>query len=875
MRPADPYEREIHLLEELSTPPACLTGGRIAVWVYRDGGVVRELVLCGHAERRTCSRATSRLTEAVKLLGSGVRWMLTCGAAYFRVDPGEIESARHAMALLGAMGGYRPQSLVGDSDMARRAMAALEEAERHQEVLNLMIEGLREVGRDTGLVDVCEVPWTALRGFRDQFRQCVGASPPLLVARPFPGGWEGQVADLMPIVPGNDPDGEPLVFHLEGWDFDCPLFQQVADGHLRNLQRELLADALQRQRTYRRWLKEWTEEWLELLSGLPEKEARAVNLAVPPRMDEPGAEPRKVDVETFLTVHLASFINRRQDWHRLELALFQRRGFGNATAAELDREIRPKKVILVEFERVQTTTRDATEEDAPYTLRESTTRDRPELISRCLRYIRMMDGLIGPYERLRDLRSTSQGRDDPGPESEVRGERLMDEISRRIVMETMVRGWPSFYIDDERDRAVYQAWAEKFRRPIWAIMTRQAIAARVSPEILLEDNVVYDIRFDGDLGCTIQPLMLVDDAAHAQIHGSRAGASVAVPLWNRRLGRPMPDEVIALGQTNSRRAQRLVDLAGQAACGTGGDPRHAAEFLRLALGCHPAEAGRLILAEWSRRLGRDTRAEFDRARQFVEASALCARHRYAEAAPRLAAYLASEPAPVPDALVMSACCELVSDAADLSEHRASEVRLKALFRQWKTLSDRFEAASQRPDAAHKADLTDTIRAQKAIQAMIEKLHAKLQKQELRLEKAVESRRALIQHALASPASVQTQYPALARAAAEAADVLRATLEFGGLYRPSAATGDAPVRTGTRSRRVARSTLHCVHPQPRVQQRPGGSGGRSGRVDPGDRAPRARPVAPHGSRGRVAANRRGVRQGGLGPGADQSDSRRSG
>src|SRR5215813_11135617 len=86
MRPPD-SGGDLYLLEELAKPRACVTGSRIAVWIYHDGPIIRQIILSGHTESATCLSATSILIEAVKTLDTVAEWMLTCGAAYIKIHP--------------------------------------------------------------------------------------------------------------------------------------------------------------------------------------------------------------------------------------------------------------------------------------------------------------------------------------------------------------------------------------------------------------------------------------------------------------------------------------------------------------------------------------------------------------------------------------------------------------------------------------------------------------------------------------------------------------------------------------------------------------------------------------------------------------------
>jgi hypothetical protein len=784
MRRADPRHPDYHLLEELFKPHACLNGGRISIWVYHDGPAIREVVLSGHAEGRTCASATSILIEAAKQLDDQVEWMLTCGAAYFRLSP---EQSGQPLSPPNFFDDPMLRALLEQGAAGLRP--GFPGTRGPQPILSEMIEALQELANEKGLVEIFHQEWRRLADFRQAFKSRAGASPAQVVLPN--GGQTAQVADYMPIIPGKSADGEPLIFKLEGWDFDCPAYQLVADHHLRTVQRELLGDALRRRRQYRSWLKEWTEQWVERLHWLPKAQADGATINVPGSNAELSFITQPATATSFLNEHAVTFLDRGQVWHKERAYLHTRLPFDRLSDSELDKKIRPTQITEVDFERGRTISRSATENDEAFTWRERILIHDPQMISHCLLYIRRMDWIIKPYEELRLKRDGSRTRQ-LGLSGRDREVRLVDEISRRIVIETMVRGWPSVYLEDKQDSDEFDVWAKKYRSHIWAIMAKQAKARGVALEILLEDNVVYDVRFNNDLGCTIQPLMLLDDATHAQLHGSLAGASVAVPLWSRRQSQEIPGQVLGLGADNRERAARLVERARHETTGAGADPTRAAESLRLALACHPAEAGKLILREWSRRLGRDTDEEFKHARSIVNAAELMAKQRYAEAARSVEEYLRDEPNPVSDAFVISAIIELVSDEAQRIEMRKAYLDYEQLAPRHEELALKLRPIIDRIGSGRTVEIMWALERENIpfsdlerlmqIQEKLTGLGERIKELQTELEKGTKTRRELIERALRKPASVRRQHPSLAQAAKMADETLRQTLETDCLYR---------------------------------------------------------------------------------------------
>jgi len=808
MRPADSPHPDFHLLEELSKPRACTSSGRISVWVYLDRSVIREIVLAGHAETQTCASATSIIIEAAKQLDDDVEWMLTCGAAYFRVTPGKYDTEKNVLAR--ELGGLsRPAGLKADEKLSRlrEILAGTRQETNTQRILGQMITDLQERGEETGLIDVIYQHWNELDRFRRRFYQRRG-SPSAKIVLPDPGS-AGRVADYLPIVPGSDPDRDPLIFTLEGWDFDCPEFQSVAERHLKKVQRELLKDAMRRRRTYRGWLKEWMEEWVPKLKWLCKEEAGLAVLEVPPSVDAPDTAAEVVDMCTFLKKHIAGFLDRGQDWYEMLSAYYEHTSFRQQSDTFLDELMDFKRVKLFDFERGTCEERPTTADDTRYSRREYILHHQPGMISTCLRYIRRMDTIIKPYQDqgLRLWQRVSGGKAPPNATRTDREAYIVADISRKIVMETMIRGWPSIYLDNEDDRAAFDAWSSECRPHVWSIIAKQAKKAGVPLELLLEDNIIYNVQFNEDLGCTVQPLMLADEASCAQIHGSRAGASAVVPLWSRHSHREMPQEILKLGVNNCERAEELVRKACSHTTGPKPDIDQAVRCLRLALACHPARAGCLILNEWLRRLGRNTKEEFELAVEIVQAREMCARFRNSEAVAHLKSYLNREPNPIQDAYVMLALCDLMTAQNTLPEYEEKHTRRQRLVGRLK------EEVGADPAELSEENFQALVRRKPRLMVLLRELHQvteQLKQLTYRVEDEEKRRRTLIESALQEPSSICRDYPNLALAVQKVPDVLRLTLKTNCRYEP-AASEEMALRYADIGRAVEmRGLFHIVH-----------------------------------------------------------------
>lgn len=788
MRTADSAEAEFYLLEELSKPYACVTAGRIAIWVFLDGRSIREIVFAGHAESRTCASATSLFIEAAKKVGSDAEWFFTCGAGYFRVRP---DRKACTPAELGYSAGLCSQSTPFAAPGLRLSRESLSRAGRHGEVqsaLKEMVEEFSRLEQQTGLIRVIARDYRELSIFRERFVGHLQHSFPRIVLPDFcgPSIW----ADYLPIIPKGIDSSRALIFRLEGWDFDTPEFQAVADRHLRKVERELLRDAYRRLGVYRCWLREVTEKWVERLHWLSKDQVEEIRLSLPPPLDSPANQAHAVTVGCFLAEHLAGFLEDSQGWHLRLTAIHELTSFEAETErVDLDERIRPHRVRCYDFMSASMEEREGTEEDS-FTWRERLKLSEPRLVSECLRHIHGMILRIKPYLDLRRVQRLGRTlrREDVDPAQQEAA--IVADISQRIVVETMIRGWPSFYLDDEDDRAIFDKWAKSCRPRIWSLMARQAKRAGVDLQLLIEDNIVYDVRFNDDLGCTVQPLMLVDNSAHARIHGSHAGADCAVPMWPRHATKELRPEILDLASTNSRRAAVLVEQAREHAHKHNPDSLRAVRCLRLALACHPAEAGKLILREWARCLGRDTREEFDRARDIVTAAELCIKHRYREARRYLESYLNREPRPVADAYVMAALCELVTDEDLQVDQRKRKVRHDRLLDHFNALVERYNqtVSKMNPEVAPSPEEMFSLRERRSeldeLKAELTVSKATIEEKEVIIEQGIIGRQQLIGDALSAPMSVASDHPALGRAAELAPLQLEEVAKRDCLYHPA-------------------------------------------------------------------------------------------
>ena len=421
MREADCAEKDFYLLEELSKPNAHLSASKITLWIYYDYSInnsfIREIVLSGHAESQTCSSVTSILIEGLKGLNDNVEYMLTCGAAYFRVKTYPYNFS------YGTSGNLYPNASAHLTDIQNYT----------QFILHEMVMNLKKRAEETGLVEIFEIEWEAINNFRAKYykkgkNQNPRVNLPNTKHTPL-------IADYVPIYPYMDKSKQHLVLKLEGWEYDDSEFETVADIHFQKMQQELLKDARRRMRKYREWLKEWMENWVRWLHFLPKSEADSIMLNVPPPIESKNRGDEQVGVINFLTNRISEFLDKGQRWYWDALQIYNIIKFNQYSSVELDTVRTADKVVDIDFERGRMY---AKNEKREFTWRQRIKENEPSLISTCLKYIRRMEYIIKPYQEMKYWR---RGAIDPKKlDPERRGIYLLEQLSKKIVLETMIRG---------------------------------------------------------------------------------------------------------------------------------------------------------------------------------------------------------------------------------------------------------------------------------------------------------------------------------------------------------------------------------------------------------------------------------------------------
>jgi hypothetical protein len=753
MRKPDNVGDGFQLLYENGKPPTALNGARVHIWVYWQKPqqlekiasfglvgetlpkLIREIVITGHTASRICASATALLMEAMAKLPGDVERYIVCGAGYIKVADHHCTS--HYTNLL-SKNGPSPIDIVKD-----------------------LINDLQRLAQSSGLIEVHNLDWNHLEKYRKSYESKRKQSRELILLPECKD--ESRVVFLQPLIPNSHSTDEPFTVKLNGWDFDCPEFQVASTRHLQNVRRELLRDALRRREIYGSWLQEWcigSQGLVRLVKLLPENELEGVRIELPT-----SSENTKTNLESnislgqFLKNHVSQFATQGTSWQSHALYMFVNEPHSPLNDAELDaiEVISAGNMTIVDFEggvRRQAERNEVYEETKRQRIKEI----MPNLISHCLRYIQQMDDIIEPYNNPDNWDKEHTDK----PEHELTATQLKTKrfsmISRSIAMESMVRGWPSIFMSDKADRKIFDSWAKKYRKHIWRIINEEAQKRNIRIEQLLEDNVVYKVTYDDDLGSTLHPLILIDNTYQVQIHGSKAKMSLNLPLWTNTA----PQYLIPppASKSNSYMADLLISKAIAISSKENCDKNVLASLLRQALGYHPVVGGQLIIQEWALRLGKDTSNEFNCAKNLINAFELCGHYRYDEAFPHLQQYFKAEQKPLPSAYVAAALCETEYSGKSFAELLKQETicrQINEIIK--KHIPQEYEDIDQQLlQEIHRG------RHPRLLQALIERKKAYSEKE--RIEKEIQNDLAKVRNlfasALENPDAYQASHPYLAK-----------------------------------------------------------------------------------------------------------------
>ncbi len=234
------------------------------------------------------------------------------------------------------------------------------------------------------------------------------------------------------------------------------------------------------------------------------------------------------------------------------------------------------------------------------------TQQLPEMIRIDKIFIQQMDmllGTIGRAERSRALRDA--------------------DVNVAVLIDSFLRGWPSFFLPDEEAKRRYGVWCDKRRKHVWQYIHKALAAQGVQMSPLLEANTVFRTTFTSPTTLRITPLHLITTESALIYLSPQVGMTYYVDAWSRRRETPAAQATdfnarSADAQRHYADAVRLLDKAPADAAAAASLLQQGIAELREALIHEPITTASALWADWWKRFARDTSTEYQQFKALAE-----------------------------------------------------------------------------------------------------------------------------------------------------------------------------------------------------------------------------------------------------------------
>ena len=161
----------------------------------------------------------------------------------------------------------------------------------------------------------------------------------------------------------------------------------------------------------------------------------------------------------------------------------------------------------------------------------------------------------------------------------MRFNRLVNEW---ILVDALLRGWPSFFLTTKELKELYDKWVAEVRETIWGEIRFQLLLRKTMIWPLLEGNIAFSVAFDKNT-VHITPLHGINANAYAVVYGRRIGTPHYILPWKYReqpLNQPTGPALERVDHLLSTFRKLLHE----------GNVQQAASTMTLALIAHPVRA---------------------------------------------------------------------------------------------------------------------------------------------------------------------------------------------------------------------------------------------------------------------------------------------
>lgn len=642
-------QESFHLVEKLGEPTSSVNGTLATVWVYRKDGQITRLILTGHSNLPVCREISAKMfTALIELAGKVTSALFVPGAFEVSVNPTAL-----------------PQPILLQTSSPSPFGALPPQYVRLAGPLDELFEQLGKVRNDTGLVEIREMGEQGNNNLEAEVLQCIDRYQKTGEAKVYFRARDAEPAGiaLLPVFDLAQSNAKPLSVDLPLSMFGERDLNSLMKIQHESLINEITGDARRRKQVYEEWMEKdkrdlqqiahqvigeiatnvSTKQMMGIIEDLIEQTARAMK-AAPTNVTMDGLAQflsqqkqvaARISVRKLIETHIhklhlsdSQWENRSAPFKERMLPIQGSRNYLEATIGETGQILGHISMLeLVEGH-------------------------LPGLIQSDTEWISRMDELLNKYDKRDHVR-----------------EARIETINLATMLDSFLRGWPSYFLEGERAQEAYRRWCKNNRERVWREIHSKlrATSCRIDP--LLADNMVFHVDRLDNGSVRIKPLFITTDKDLMFVLSKSIGLVNYIYPWQYRKrvwvsGKSIPPTL------NSRRSEQLC-ISGIDNLNVGNTEAALACF-REALNAHPVAGTVGIFSSYWKACGRDSHRDFEKISSLVQAvKAFNEASDRSSAVKSISDFAQSMPDYLPDTYLMA--------SMDAGERKLGLGRLRAQF----------------------------------------------------------------------------------------------------------------------------------------------------------------------------------------------------
>jgi len=105
-------------------------------------------------------------------------------------------------------------------------------------------------------------------------------------------------------------------------------------------------------------------------------------------------------------------------------------------------------------------------------------------------------------------------------------------VNEKILVDAMIRGWPSFFLNTKELRDIYDLWVNQVRKKVWREIRFQLLIKKIKIYPLLEENISFQITFLNKKYIKVIPFFGINSNFYTVLYHKKIGTSHYIQPWS-------------------------------------------------------------------------------------------------------------------------------------------------------------------------------------------------------------------------------------------------------------------------------------------------------------------------------------------------------